>query len=127
MQISPIKINPWSAVARALGKALNRDILEKIDTVEKEIESVKDDVLSVKGKLSEQRAVDCRARILRFGDEVRHGTKHSKEHFDQILRDIDSYEIYCAAHPQFENNVTEASTRRIKSVYAQCLAKNDFL
>ena len=34
-------------------------------------------------------AYTWRYRILRFDDEIRHGEKHSKEHFDQIIEDID--------------------------------------
>lgn len=28
LQISPIKINPWSALARSIGRALNKDVLD---------------------------------------------------------------------------------------------------
>ena len=53
--------------------------------------------------------------------------RHTKEHFDQILRDITSYERYCDDHPHFENNTTVLTSQRIKDIYEDCLAKADFL
>lgn len=46
-------------------------------------------------------AYTWRYRILRFDDEIRHKIRHSKEHFDQILEDIDKYEKYCRENPDF--------------------------
>ncbi len=120
LEMAPVRINPWSALGRAVGRAINREVLDKVDVLEA-------DVRSIRGDIEEQAAVDCRARILRFGDEVLHGYEHSKDHFDQILRDVDGYERYCAAHPEFENNVTELTSRRIKDVYMKRLDENDFL
>ena len=31
IQIAPIKLDPWSAVARAIGRAINKDVIEKLD------------------------------------------------------------------------------------------------
>lgn len=61
------------------------------------------------------------------GDETIHGVRHTKEHFDQILRDITNYEQYCKDHPRFENNTTVLTSQRIKDIYEDCLAKADFL
>lgn len=33
IQIAPIKVNPWSALARALGKAINKDVLDGLAEV----------------------------------------------------------------------------------------------
>ncbi len=33
VQIIPIKVNPWSAIARWLGKALNADVLKELQEV----------------------------------------------------------------------------------------------
>lgn len=34
LEVSKIKINPWSALGRAIGKALNGDVMNKIDDLE---------------------------------------------------------------------------------------------
>ena len=47
--------------------------------------------------------------------------------FDQILRDITTYERYCDNHPNFENNNKVLTSKRIKDIYEDCLEKADFL
>lgn len=120
IQVSDIKINPWSAIGRAIGRAINGEVLDKVSSLET-------DVLKIRQEIGEQAAINSRARILRFGDEVLHGDAHSKDHFDQTLRDIDAYEKYCADNPDFSNNVTSLTSQRIKEMYMKRLDKNDFL
>lgn len=120
LQIAPIKINPWGAIAKAMGRAINADLTDKVTRLEHKVDGIKD-------KAEEDHAIACRARILRFGDEVLHGERHSKDHFDQILMDIKNYDDYCGCHPDFPNNVTELTSERIKAVYRERLEKNDFL
>lgn len=116
VEISPIKINPWSWI----GKVLNKDILHKLEKVEK-------DVAEVKREVGESSAVTSRYRILRFDDEILHDVKHSKEHFDQILLDIDVYEKFCEEHPDFKNNIAVMAIEHIKEIYSKCSRENSFL
>lgn len=116
VEISPIKINPWSWI----GKVLNKDILYKLEKVEK-------DVAEVKREVGEGSAVTSRYRILRFDDEILHNIKHSKEHFDQILLDIDVYEKFCEEHPDFKNNLAVMAIEHIKEIYSKCSRENSFL
>ncbi len=141
VQLSPIKIDPWTWLGKLaklglklLGRAMNSDVLDKIESLETEMTSLKGDVAGVQKKMEEmssssgeQAAISARARILRFGDEVLHNQKHTKDHFDSVLRDAKMYSRYCASHPDFENGVTEPTIERIKDVYAERLEKNDFL
>lgn len=120
IQIAPLKINPWSAIAKAVGRAINSEVLDKVGKLEKDLQGVQSGML-------EEKAVNCRARILRFGDECLHGERHTKDHFDQTLRDIAAYERYCESHKDFENNVTGLTSDRIKEIYRHCLDNNDFL
>lgn len=120
IQVAPVKVNPWSAIAKAVGRAINSEVLDKVGKLEKELQSVQSSML-------EEKAVNCRARILRFGDECLHGERHTKDHFDQTLRDIAAYERYCENHKDFENNVTGLTSDRIKEIYRHCLDNNDFL
>lgn len=120
IQIAPVKINPWSSIAKAVGRAINGEVLEKVSKLDQEMQGVRTG-------MAEEKAVNCRARILRFGDECLHGERHTKDHFDQTLRDIAAYERYCEDHPDFENNVTELTSDRIKEIYRHCLANDDFL
>lgn len=120
IQIAPIKVNPWSWLAKILGRAINGELIAKVDNLEKEFNKL---------RIAEEEkdAIDWRTRILRFGDEAVHGVRHSKEHFDQILRDITSYEKYCDVHKEFENNQAVITCARIKEIYKRCLETGDFL
>lgn len=72
-------------------------------------------------------AYTWRYRILRFNDEILHGEKHSKEHFDQIIEDIDKYDDYCRDHPEFPNSKVVFAIRNIKNVYHKCTDEGTFL
>jgi hypothetical protein len=120
IEITPIKINPVSTFLKWLGKKINADLVERINKLERQVETFEQ-------KGEERNIISIRARILRFGDEVRHKTRHSKEHFDQILSDIDDYEKYCDAHKDFKNNRTTATTAKILEVYKECVDQDDFL
>ena len=81
IQIAPIEVNPWSAIAAAIGRAINREVIARM-------EKLSDDVATIQRTMDERDAILCRSRILLFGDEILHEVRHSKEHFDQILLDI---------------------------------------
>lgn len=123
IEITPIKINPWSWI----GRLFNKDVMKKIDGLQKEVQDVKNDMINFREELDERNATACRTRILRFGDEILHGVPHSKEHYDQILLDIDSYEEYCLVHQEYKNNVAVATIRRIKNKYEEHLEEDSFL
>lgn len=120
VQISPIKINPWSWIARCIGRAINGEVLAKVDNLSCELADHKE-------KSEERHATLCRAHILRFGDEVLHGIPHSKEGYDNILLDIDAYEEYCEKHPGYKNNVAIATIKNIKRMYQKHLEEDSFL
>lgn len=126
IQFAPVKINPWSAIARALGKALCADMAAQISRLDAHVTQL-EKTLEEHIVISDQRAaIECRVRILSFGDEVLHGKKHSKDSFDQVLTDITTYELYCDAHKDFHNNITVLTSQRIKALYEERLSKNDF-
>lgn len=120
IQIAPIKVNPWSAIGRAIGRAINGEVLEKVETLTKEVKQNKADD-------DEQWVTLSRTHILRFGDELLHGVSHSKEHFDQVLDDISKYENYCKNHQNYPNGKAIATIKQIKKTYQKCLDENNFL
>lgn len=120
IQISPIKLNPWSWIFKKIGRAVNEELINKVDKLEK-------DVTKLREANEEQTAKDNRGHILRFGDELRLGIKHSKESFDNVLNTITDYDTYCREHPDFKNKIAEINERYISEVYEECLHNNTFL
>lgn len=126
IQFAPVRVNPWSAIARTLGKALCADMAAQISRLDNHVTKL-EKTLEEHIAISDQRdAIECRVRILSFGDEVLHGKRHSKDSFDQVLTDITTYELYCDAHKDFHNNITVLTSQRIKALYEERLSKNDF-
>lgn len=116
IEITPIKFNPISSLLKFIGSRLNKDITEKLNTMEKKVDA-----------LERADIVSCRVRILMFADELRSNCRHSQEMFDQMLSDIDVYDAYCNSHPDFKNNKTVAARQRILDAYNKCMQDNDFL
>ena len=100
-------------------QSLSKDMKERFDTLDKKIDTVK-------AKADEYNAVSCRVRILRFEDELQGKQKHSKDSWDQVMSDIDSYETYTKQHPDFRNNQTVATVTHSKHGYNERLEKRDW-
>lgn len=120
LQITPIKINPWSWIGKCVGRAINGEVIKKVDSLSKDLDALRQEC-------DERQASLCRTNILRFGDEILHGVPHSKEHYDQILVDISAYESYCDEHPKYKNNVAAGTIKHIKKMYQIHLEEDSFL
>lgn len=120
IQIAPIKINPWSFIARKIGKAMNSEVIAKVNQLSIDLKDLRD-------VCDEREADNCRMRILQFNDEIIHDIKHTKEHFDHTLIDISNYENHCATHPEYRNNIATDAIERIKRTYRKCGDEGSFL
>ena len=120
IQIAPIKVNPWTAIAKAVGRAINADVLNELDTVKKDLA----DHIRMDG---ERNADEHRARILRFNNELLRDIPHTKEEFIDVLADIDFYERYCEDHKDYKNNRAVHAIANISRVDDERLQKHDFM
>ena len=82
VQIAPIKLNPWSAIVKWIGHALNAEVLEKQQETQKKL----DEHIRVD---DERNANLLRTQILRFNDELIDDKHHTREHFIEVLAIID--------------------------------------
>lgn len=126
IQISPIKINPWSAIARGLGRAFNKDVLDKLQTVEAEQKVIKTELAKQKAEADKREADGWRGEILRFNMELVKHTKHTREDYIEILDIIDKYETYCKSHKEYENNRAVHAVANIERCYDDRLKNDDF-
>ena len=113
VQIAPIKINPWSWLAEAIGRAINAEVIKKLDA-----HITMDDRRTADGH---------RARILHFNNELLRDIGHTQEEFFEVLAEIDAYEKYCREHPEYPNNRAVLAIENIQEVYKERLKKRDFL
>ena len=120
IQISPIKIDPWTWLGRKVGRALNGEVMDELKNLKGRMENME--------AQNEQDKMDAsRIRILRFGDECKRDVPHSEEHFNQVLDDIDRYESYCNSHPEYKNAKAVLTITKIKEIYGRRLENGDFL
>ena len=95
-------------------------IMEKLENIDKRMDKME-------AEDEEREARHARIRILRFGDDCSHEVKHSREHFEQVIEDVDAYETYCRDHPDFKNNKAVLTIKLIKETYQKRLSTNDFI
>lgn len=93
------------------------ELSTSISSLSEKIDALSNNIKLIEKKNDVNRITTCRYRILRFDDEIRHNDKHSREHFDQVIDDINEYEIYCVQHPDYKNNKAMMAIENIKDVY----------
>ena len=95
IQIVPIEVNPWTALAKALGRAINADVMTELAEMKK-VQKQTREKLEEHIDLDDERMADThRTKILRFNNELLRDIDHTKEEFIEALADIDEYESYC--------------------------------
>ena len=91
------------------------------------IDLIQNEMLDMKVERARDRADDARYNILRFNDEILHGVKHSKEHFEQVLSSVDSYERFCRKDKDYPNSKAVGAIKNIRAQYDKCTAEGTFL
>ena len=116
VQIAPVKVNPWSAIAKAVGRAVNADVAKELCEIKKKL----DDHVT----MDDRRTADGhRTRILHFNNELLRSIDHTEEEFNEVLAEIDAYEEYCEEHPEYPNNRAVLAIENIRSNYKERLQK----
>ena len=127
VQISPIKINPWSWLLGGIGRAINSEVLGKVEEIKKAQKETRE-VLDKHIRVDNERNADLhRSRILQFNNELLRGIPHTREDFIEVLAEIDHYERYCREHDEYENHRAVHAIANIERVYDERLKKRDFL
>ena len=119
IQIAPIKLNPWSALAKKICKLFTGDLSKRLDTLEKKLDEY----------IKEADLRDLRKRresILDFASAVADGRRFTREQYKQIISECDEYSKYCK-EKSFPNAVAEESIALIRRAYRYQIGKNLFL
>lgn len=142
IKIPKIELNIWNLIGRTIGRSINKEAMEQVNTFSKDIhekvdnfsKEINDNFGELSKKVDDLEKADelervrfARQRILRFNDEILCNQRHSKEHFDEILDDITTYEHYCNTHKEYENDKAVLAISTIREVYKECMKTHDFL
>ena len=126
IQIAPIKLDPWTAIISWLGSHLNKDVIDKMDSLEKRVKDVDDRLSDHINKSELEKLEKRRATILEFGSSVMRGINYHQEEFNFMIKECDFYEEYCNKNG-VANGVAKASISEIRRIYQEKLRSDDFL
>lgn len=95
-------------------------ILTKLDGIENKLNRhIADD--------ERNRVEEGRTRFLRFGDECRCGVLHTEEHWNDIMKDIDTYKDFCRRHVDYKNERAVRTIDYLLEKYDEHIKNNTFL
>lgn len=117
LQISPIRIDPWSMIFRAIGRALNKDTLQAIHTLSESVDQNEIDRL--------------RWEILDFANSCQYrrgqsGNGHTQEEYAHIIRMHQKYETILERRHE-KNGQVDLAYQYIETLYKKCQSENDFI
>lgn len=112
IQVTPIKVNPWSWIFKQIRSALVGDIEKTVTEMSHEMES--------------EKVATIRWRVLDFADTERAGRKHSCEQWRHCLDQLSWYSAYCV-RKNITNGVMEEASKYLRDAYQEHLRNNDFL
>ena len=119
IQITPIKINPWSTLFKWIGNLITAD-------TRKDIKDVKEIVTDQQITIDENEKDRIRWEVLDFANSCRNGRRHTKDEYQHIIALRDKYD-HLLEKTGDVNGVFEAEYQYILKLYAERQDKNDFL
>lgn len=102
-------------------------LISRRDKTAEKLDKLTELVQEVSDRVDATAATNARTRILRFDDELINGLHHSKEYFQQILEEIDTYETYCGKHPDYKNSACTLAIEHIRHTYTKLLDERAFI
>lgn len=118
-EITPIvKFKPISFFLSWLGKKLNKEVIDDINKLKIDVNSVKKDLQS--------HVIESQRRdILNFADKLRYDKTRSKEEYDYIITLYDRYKQYLEEN-NLDNGKVTLAYEYITKKYKECMENNSF-
>ena len=126
IQITPIKINPWTTLFKWIGNKANEDLRKEVGGVNKKLDSLSKDVDDLSRQRKEDEKDRIRWEILDFANSCRNGRRHTKDEYLHIIELNDKYKKLLKETGD-KNGVFEVEYEYIKGLYKERQEKNDFL
>ena len=119
IEITPIKVNPLSALFTWLGSVINKDINEKLNSMSTKLEDVSTriDMIEIN---------NMRTQILDFANSCMNDRRHTKEEFEHMI-DLHSSYIDIINEKGIKNGRMDLAYKYISDLYVKCLNEDSFL
>jgi len=119
VEISPLKINPLSAVIQWVGNALNKDTRKQLAAISLKLEEVSE-------RIDKIELNDMRSAILDFSNSCMNERRHTKEEFEHVI-DLHTQYEEIISEKGLKNGRVDLAFRYISELYTKCLNENSFL
>lgn len=119
VEISPLKINPLSAVIQWFGNALNKDTRKQLASISLKLEQVSE-------RIDKIELNDMRSSILDFSNSCMNKRRHTKEEFEHVI-DLHTQYEEIISEKGLKNGRVDLAFRYISELYTKCLNENSFL
>lgn len=126
IEVAPIKINPWRALLKWVGKAINGDLQAQIADLETKVNSLKTELNELKADCESNNTANMRWEILNFVNTCRQGIRHSKDEWRHAMEQLADYEDY-TERKGISNGVIEEDSLYLRELYHKCNTENDFI
>ena len=124
--IPKIKWSPWSSLFNWVGSKLNAKIITKVDALDKKVDTLQKELVKHISDSEIKSLQDTRRDILNFCNSCMNGQKHTKEEFDFVITECDTYEKYIEDN-KIKNGVITAAIHEIRRLNQKCIENNSFL
>lgn len=125
VQISPIKVNPWSTILKWVGQAVNAEVRKEIAALRKEIGDMKNQLLAQQKAIDENEKDRIRFEVLDFANSCRRGDHHTKDEFEHIVTLHTKYGVLLEKTGD-KNGVFVEEYRYIMDIYHACQREDKF-
>lgn len=126
VEFTPIKWNPWSAILGWIGSRLNSRLNSKLSEIDTKVDKLSNDLEKHIVESNAKELRDTRKDILNFCNSCMIGQKHTKEQFEFVLKQCDSYEKYIEDN-KIKNGVIDAAIKEIRRLNQKCIQENSYL
>lgn len=126
IQITPIKINPWTALFKWIGNKVNEDLRNQVGGLNEKINNLSKDIDTLGKQRKEDEKDRIRWEMLEFANSCRNGRRHTKDEYLHIIELNDKYKKLLK-ETNDKNGVFEVEYEYIKELYKERQEKNDFL
>ena len=126
IEITPIKINPWTKLLKWIGKLLNNETSEKVDGLIHKVDKLETKIEQVEISQIENEKDRIRWEVLDFANSCRNGRKHTRDEFQHIVTLNTKYKALLKKTGD-ANGVFEDEYEFIHKIYEELKIINDFL
>lgn len=126
LEVSKIKINPWSSFFVWFGKAINKDVLNQLKKQQEDIKKLKDEVDGLNRRMDVETIDNIRREIFEFATSCKQKEKHTEKQFLRIIDLHQKYDSLIKAR-NIKNGQMDVEYAFILRLYNRLLDENAFL